>query len=98
MMFDHIYKGRKVKFYKPSANDIPLDAPDEEKYETGIMHQWFMCGTTIYMPYALIEKKDGSMVLVNYHDVIFEPLPEETDLDDFLVKGFMGGEIKHDDA
>ena len=86
-------EGRKVKFYVPAP-----DPGKEATYETGTMHQWFLVSGSIVVPYALIERKDGSMVFVNYHDVIFEPLPEETDLDDFLVKGFMGGEIEHNDA
>lgn len=93
-LYDHVYKGRKVKFYRPCPRDIPLDTADseKEKLENGIMHEWFMCGTNVYMPYALIERKDGTMVLVNYHDVIFEPIPESIDTSDLFIKGTLEGE------
>ena len=65
-MFNHVYKGRKVKFYYPEGNS------ESDHYETGTMHQWFLISGTIVVPYALIEREDGTMVFVNYHDVIFE--------------------------
>ena len=79
-------EGRKVKFYYPEGNRIPSDNPDADGYETGTMHQWFLVSGTIVVPYALIEREDGTMVFVNYHDVIFEKY-EEMDLNDLLVKG-----------
>ena len=79
-------EGRKVKFYYPNPNDIPLNNPSEDKYETGTMHQWFLVSGSIVVPYALIERENGTMVFVNYRDVIFEKY-EEMDLNDLFVKG-----------
>lgn len=64
-----IIEGRKVKFYVPST-----DPSKEDQYETGTMHQWFLVSGSILVPYALIERNNGSMVFVNYHDVTFEPI------------------------
>ena len=80
---NHIYKGRKVKFYAPTENS------SEEHYEEGIMHQWFLVTGSIVVPYALIERNDGSMVFVNYHDVIFSHERELT-LDDLIERGGSG--------
>lgn len=81
-------EGRKVKFYVPTT-----DPGKEETYETGTMHQWFLVSGSIVVPYALIEREDGSMVFVNYHDVIFEPV---TTVEDYLVRGLVseGGFFK----
>lgn len=57
-------EGRTVKFYSSKSDAEP-------SYEYGTMHQWFLVGESVITPYALIEKEDGTMVLVNYHDVIF---------------------------
>ena len=83
-------EGRKVKFYPPAP-----DPNKEDPYEIGTMHQWFLVSGSIVVPYALIERDDGTMVFVNYHDVIFEPEKEET-IDDYLVRGFVseGGFFK----
>ena len=54
--------GRKIYFY------------EDDKTAEGIFHQWFLCTGVTQVPYALIEKKDGTMTLVNYHNVRFDPV------------------------
>ena len=66
-------EGRDVKFLECGI------------WKHGRMHKWFLCTGNIQVPYALIEKDDGTMILINYHDVIFEKM--FYDFEDLMEKG-----------
>lgn len=66
--------GRKIYFY------------ENDKIVEGKFHQWFLCSGITQVPYALIEKKDGTMAFVNYHDVQFDPIDAIT-IEDLMEFG-----------